>query len=146
MAVEGLGSICRDLVEGVYRFDASRGWVVAEDEPQLASGRPAILVFVNVYCRPACMEVMGAVERVLGRYVAEGAIEVWLVVCTKFRRLCWDERAKRLFAMYRVYGAPTAVVVDGNGVVLGSLKGPLMVSRNLPRVLEELQDRLARRS
>jgi hypothetical protein len=136
-----LASICDNLEEGVYRFEAGRGWVRADGEPGLA-GRPMVIVFVNIYCRHACREVMETVESRVGDLVRCGRLDVWLVVCTRFRRLCWHEGARRLFAVYKVYGSPTVLAVDPDGFVVGSLKGPLMVSRGLAGVLEELRARI----
>ena len=143
MAGAMLESICYSLEEGVYRFEPGRGWRRSSAGPTPADGRPSVLVFVNAYCKPGCLEVMRGISEVLGDFVGKGVVDVWLTVCTKFRRLCWDEEARRLFYVYKVYGSPTVIVVDGDGVVLGSLKGPVMVGRSLSETLARLRERLA---
>jgi len=133
--------ICYSLEEGVYRYEPHTGWVRVDSEPAPYS-KGMLLVFVNVYCKDACLEVMRAIEEKLWNAIESGEISLWLVVWTKFLRLCWNESARRLFYVHKVYGSPTVIATDGMGVVVGSLKGPYMVSKNITGLLERFISRI----
>lgn len=131
------------LEEGVYRYEPGRGWV--RGLPSLREG-PVVLVFVNLLCRPGCVRVMGMVERLLGRLVEEGRVRVGLLVCTRFRYVCFDEEARGLFSRFNIIASPSVVVLYGSGEPLAAVKGSLRVERELPGVLEELRARVEPRA
>jgi thioredoxin-like negative regulator of GroEL len=128
------------LEEGVYRYVPGRGWVPGLPEP--GAGKPVVLVFVNALCKPGCERAARIIWEKLGRLIEEGRVYMALVVCTRFRYVCYHDEAKQLFAKFGVIASPTIVVLQG-GKVLASVKGSFRVSRELAGVLEELASRLS---
>jgi len=129
---------CPDVLEeGVYRYEPGRGWV--RGLPSLREG-PLVLVFVNLLCHMGCARVLGLVERLLGGLVEEGRVRVGLVVCTRFRYVCFDDEARGLFTRFNIIASPSVALLEGDQAVL--LKGSMRIERELPMLLEGVRHRL----
>lgn len=132
--------VCPERLEdGVYHYVPGKGWLPGLPSLQEA---PVILIFVNMLCRTSCEHVLSLIRSMAGREVLEGRIRLGLVVCTRFRYVCYSDEARQLFGRFNIIASPSVVVL-ANGEVVASLKGRLRVDRELPAVLESLRNRAA---
>lgn len=140
MVANASGPACPERLEdGVYHYVPGKGWL-----PGLPSLKdaPVILIFVNVLCRTSCEHVLALLQSSVGREIAEGRIRIGLVVCTRFRYVCYSDEARQLFGRFNIIASPSVIVL-ANGEVVASLKGRLRVDRELLAVLESLRGRAA---
>lgn len=126
------------LEEGVFSYEPGKGWV--RGLPSLREA-PLLLVFVNLICRPGCERVLSMISRVLGSAVEKGKVRVGLVVCTRFRYVCFDDKARSLFTRFNIIASPSVAVLEGGEENAKVLKGNMRIEAELPRLLEELLGR-----
>ncbi|ABM80185.1 hypothetical protein [Hyperthermus butylicus] len=125
---------CPELAEGIYTYQPGAGWVRGLRE----GGKATILVFVNVFCQHACNDIVQRIFSKLAGLVNSGAVGLVLVVCTRFRRVCSDSDARRLFMIYNIIASPSVIAYASNGILLGSAKGSLRVERELDSLLDRV--------
>ncbi|NOZ88333.1 MAG: hypothetical protein GXO15_00205 [Crenarchaeota archaeon] len=130
------------LEEGVYAYQPGDGWVRGSAAGSGAAGR--VYVFVNLPCSRSCQWALDRVWEQLGALVESGVVELVLVVCTRFRYVCRDDSARRLFSLYGIVAVPS-LVVSCCGKELGVIQGRLRIEDEFSRVADELRHLLARR-
>ena len=129
------------LEEGVYTYDAEKGrWVRGS-----AAAAPAeALVFVNLLCRSGCDWALERLREALRERLGPekaARLAVHVVVCTRFRYVCSDPAAKKLFAEYSVIASPSlALLCCGRRVAL--LQGRIRIEEGLGEAVERLAELL----
>ena len=132
---------CPELLEdGVYRYVPGKGWVRGWSE---AGGKPRVYLAVNSVCARGCRWALERLWERLGRLIEQGYVELFIVVCTRFRYVCLDETAKRFFAHYGIIAVPSIIVETPRGEPL-VVQGRLRIEDELGAVAERLSAQVLR--
>ena len=126
---------CPKLEEGVFFYDPERGWVRAVQPPRPGN---TLIVFVNVLCKHTCNELFHQLSE-KARELLGRAVDVYLVVCTRFHKVCGDPDTRNLFRAHDVIASPT-VVLYISGRLVAKLQGRLRLEQNLDNVVKAIAE------
>jgi len=124
------GLACPEHNEGVFAYDPQRGWI-RTSPPEKPEN--TLFIFINIFCRHACNELLNRLREKargsLGRNV-----EIYLVVCTRFHKVCSDAAAESLFHTHDIIASPAIVLYLGGRQVV-KLQGSLRIERELDKLV-----------
>jgi len=126
---------CPRLEEGIFFYDPERGWVRAVQPPMPGN---TLLVFVNVLCKHTCNELFHQLSEKAGGLLGR-AVDVYLVVCTRFHKVCGDPDAGNLFRAHDVIASPAVVLYIG-GRLVAKLQGRLRLEQNLDSIVKAIAE------